>query len=183
MQSKNKAPMTRDEGDHVERVKLLKCSVCDAGGGYGAPSEAHELKQGQWWTSFALCADCHRGSLLGIHGQRRAWLVRKMDETDALAVTIRRLMLAAYMRDGRAAASQMAERAKADAEAAGFSDAPEPVQRLAHYIAEIRRRQEEELAPYVRRLGEWRALQPLPPMIVDRAAAEALRLPPGGREG
>jgi hypothetical protein len=38
-----------------------------------------------------LCADCHRGSLLGIHGQKRAWHVRKMDEMKALNVTIQRI--------------------------------------------------------------------------------------------
>jgi hypothetical protein len=28
---------------------------------------------------------------MGLHGQRRAWAIRKMDELDALAVTIERL--------------------------------------------------------------------------------------------
>jgi hypothetical protein len=40
-----------------------------------------------------LCADCHRGSLNGIHGQRRIWNVYKMDELAALNETIRTLML------------------------------------------------------------------------------------------
>jgi hypothetical protein len=92
MQSKNKPAMTHAERQHVERVKLLPCSVCDAGGGYSAPSEAHEIEQGLWWLSIALCPDCHRGPLLGLHGQRRAWSVRKMTEHGALAVTIERLM-------------------------------------------------------------------------------------------
>jgi len=38
-----------------------------------------------------LCADCHRGSLNGIHGQRRLWNVYKMDELSALNETMRRL--------------------------------------------------------------------------------------------
>ena len=38
-----------------------------------------------------LCADCHRGSLNGIHGQRRLWNVYKMDELSALNETIRKL--------------------------------------------------------------------------------------------
>jgi hypothetical protein len=42
----------------------------------------------------ALCKDCHQGSILGWHGQRRAWAVRKMDELDALNVTLRRLFTA-----------------------------------------------------------------------------------------
>lgn len=87
MHSKNKPAMTKDERAHVERVKRLDCSVCDAPG----PSEAHEPEQGLWFVSIALCADCHRGSFNGLHGQKRMWLVRKMNELDALNVTIRRL--------------------------------------------------------------------------------------------
>ena len=71
-------------------MKLLPCSVCDKRG----PSDCHEIKQGQWFTSVALCVSCHTGALLGLHGQRRAWAVRKMDEIDALAVTIERLLTA-----------------------------------------------------------------------------------------
>lgn len=88
MQSKNKKAPTVAERDHIERVKELPCSVCDVHG----PSDAHEIKQGQWFTAVALCKSCHQGSLLGLHGQRRAWTLRKMDELDALAVTIQRLM-------------------------------------------------------------------------------------------
>ena len=88
MQSKNKKTMAAAERRHVIRVKELPCSVCDAAG----PSECHEIKQGQWFTSVALCADCHRNSVMGIHGQKRAWAIRKMDELDALAVTIERLL-------------------------------------------------------------------------------------------
>jgi cytochrome c5 len=40
----------------------------------------------------ALCKDCHQSQILGWHGQRRAWAVRKMDELDALAKTIERLL-------------------------------------------------------------------------------------------
>ena len=89
MQSKNKKPMTATERRHVCRVKELPCSVCHASG----PSECHEIKQGQWFTSVALCPDCHRGSVMGIHGQKRAWAIRKLDEIDALAVTIERLCI------------------------------------------------------------------------------------------
>lgn len=40
----------------------------------------------------ALCTDCHRGSENGWHGRKALWRVMKMDELDALAVTIRRLL-------------------------------------------------------------------------------------------
>ena len=70
------------------RVKELPCSLCDAEG----PSECHEIKQGQWFTSLALCSSCHRDNLMGLHGQKRMWAIKKMDELDGLAVTIRRIM-------------------------------------------------------------------------------------------
>lgn len=91
MMSKNKAAPTKLERAHIERVKMLPCSVC----GQAGPSDCHEIKQGQWFTSVALCKDCHTNSFLGLHGQRRAWALRKMDEIDALAVTIERLVRAA----------------------------------------------------------------------------------------
>jgi hypothetical protein len=91
MQAKNKVAMTTAEREYVRLVKLCPCSVCDAGGGEGAPSEAHEIEQGKWWLAVALCESCHRGALLGLHGQKRAWIIRKMSELDALEVTIRRV--------------------------------------------------------------------------------------------
>lgn len=87
MWSKNKKRPTADEQRHIERVACLPCSVCDS----AAPSAVHEIEQGQWFTSVALCPDCHQGSFNGIHGQKRAWLQRKMGELDALNITIRRL--------------------------------------------------------------------------------------------
>lgn len=56
------------------------------------PSDAHHIEQGEHMTCVALCKDCHQGQILGIHGQRRAWAVRKMTEIRALGVTIRRLL-------------------------------------------------------------------------------------------
>lgn len=79
---------TAAERAHLGRVKLLACSVCDASG----PSEAHHIDQRQAYTCVALCESCHRGGLMGLHGQRRAWLLRKMDELAALNVTVKRLM-------------------------------------------------------------------------------------------
>lgn len=76
------------EREHLARVKDLPCSVCDASG----PSEAHHMKQHRQYTCIALCESCHRGAMMGLHGQRRAWAIHKMDEADALNVTIQRLM-------------------------------------------------------------------------------------------
>lgn len=76
------------ERDHLARVKELPCSVCDEPG----PSDAHHVKQGNQYTTVALCKDCHQGSRNGWHGQRAMWRIKKMDEVDALNVTVRRLM-------------------------------------------------------------------------------------------
>lgn len=92
MQSKNKPRPTAAEERHIRRVKLQPCAVCGAGGGESSPSECHEIKQGAWFLSVALCADCHRGSHNGVG--RGIWRVKKMDELDALAVTYRRLLAA-----------------------------------------------------------------------------------------
>ena len=74
--------------EHLRRVKELPCSLCDAPG----PSEAHHVQQGQQYTAIALCVDCHRGSVMGLHGQRRMWAIKKMDELAALNITIERLL-------------------------------------------------------------------------------------------
>jgi hypothetical protein len=76
------------ERAHLARVKELRCSVCDA----PPPSDAHHIKQGLQWTAVALCKDCHQGSFMGWHGQKRAWAIAKMDELDALNVTLSRLL-------------------------------------------------------------------------------------------
>jgi hypothetical protein len=87
VRSKNKPTPTAAERAHIERVKSLPCSVCDA----PAPSEAPEPNQGQWFTSIALCTDCHRGPVNGWHGQRVMWRIHKLDELGALNITIARL--------------------------------------------------------------------------------------------
>lgn len=87
MRSKNAKSISAAERVHVGRVKALPCSVCDEPG----PSDAHHIKQGQHYTVVALCKSCHQGSLMGLHGQRRMWAIKKMDEVDALAVTVQRL--------------------------------------------------------------------------------------------
>ena len=80
--------LTDTERQHLANVKSLPCSVCDAPG----PSDAHHIKQHRQYTCVALCKDCHQGSLLGWHGQKRAWSIRKMDELDALNITVERLL-------------------------------------------------------------------------------------------
>ena len=89
MHSKNKLKPNNAEKMHIERIKSMPCIICQE----SAPSECHEINQGQWFTSMPLCADCHRGSVNGIHGQKRLWNVYKMDELAALNETIRYLML------------------------------------------------------------------------------------------
>jgi hypothetical protein len=79
--------LNNKERAYLSRVKELPCSVCDA----SPPSEAHHYKQGLQYTCIALCEDCHRGSFAGIHGQKRAWILRKMTELEALNITIERL--------------------------------------------------------------------------------------------
>ena len=79
--------LTPRERDYIARVKDLPCSVCDAPG----PSDAHHIEQPLAWCVVALCRACHQGPVLGWHGQKRAWSIRKMGELDALNVTIKRL--------------------------------------------------------------------------------------------
>lgn len=80
--------LTAKERQHLARVKELPCSLCDA----SAPSEAHHMEQGLQYTAIALCPECHRGPVMGLHGQKRMWAIQKMSELDALNVTIQRLM-------------------------------------------------------------------------------------------
>jgi len=87
MQSKNKAAMTTKERAYVTRIKEQPCVICDHPG----PSEAHEIRQGHWWTSLPLCPDCHRGNHNGIHGRQSIWKLKKLDELAALNLTIERM--------------------------------------------------------------------------------------------
>lgn len=95
MQSKNKKSPTVAEAEYIRLVAVQPCSVCDQGGGEAAPSEVHEIEQGNWWLSIALCAGCHRGAFNGLHGQMRMWKLKKLDEQGALAITIRRVFTSA----------------------------------------------------------------------------------------
>jgi len=79
--------LTTVQRAYIEQVKLLPCSVCDA----PPPSSAHHIKQSSQYTVVALCWDCHQGPMLGWHGEKRMWKIKKMEEIDALDVTIQRL--------------------------------------------------------------------------------------------
>jgi hypothetical protein len=87
VQSKNKPAPRAAERRHIERIKEMNCGLCDERG----PSDCHEIKQGQWFTSIPLCRDCHMGPLNGLHGRKTMWSVMKMDEMDVLASTIEKL--------------------------------------------------------------------------------------------
>lgn len=86
MKSKNARSFTAAERKHLERVKSVACSICDA----PPPSAAHHIKQGQHFTAVALCWSCHQGRA-GWHGTKALWRIAKMDEIDALNVTLARL--------------------------------------------------------------------------------------------
>lgn len=90
MRSKNSRTLTDQERAHLERVRSLSCSVCDKPG----PSSAHHIRQGLHFATVALCWDCHQSEHFGWHGRRVNWKIRKVDELDALAVTLAALMSA-----------------------------------------------------------------------------------------
>jgi len=76
------------EREWIGKVKEQPCSVC----GQSGPSDAHHIKQGRHYTVVALCKSCHQGSKMGWHGEKAAWHIAKMDELDALNITIERLL-------------------------------------------------------------------------------------------
>ena len=77
------------ERQWVQKVKEQECSVC----GQAGPSDAHHIKQGNHFTVVALCKSCHQGSMMGWHGQKRAWAIAKMDELDALNNTLKNVFM------------------------------------------------------------------------------------------
>lgn len=80
--------LNAEERVHVGMVKALPCSVCNA----PPPSDAHHYKQHLQYVAIALCKDCHQGAFNGWHGQKNMWRVMKMEQIDALNVTIQRLI-------------------------------------------------------------------------------------------
>ena len=91
MQSPNKKAPTVAERAHIERVKDMDCIVCGASG----PCDAHEINQGDWWTSLPLCRTCHMHPKFGFHGQKANWRAVKLDEVGALNLLIPKLLEAA----------------------------------------------------------------------------------------
>ena len=87
MQSRNKPAPTAAERRHIERIKAMRCCVCDAQG----PSECHEIEQGKWFTSLPLCPGCHRGRN-GIHGDKHLWNVYKYTELERLNYVVGELV-------------------------------------------------------------------------------------------
>jgi len=79
---------TKAERTWVSMVKEQPCSVCGADG----PSDAHHIEQGLHWCVVALCKSCHQGSKMGWHGEKTAWRLAKMQELDALNVTIKHVV-------------------------------------------------------------------------------------------
>lgn len=78
---------------HLARVKAMSCACCEAPG----PSDAHHIREGQGgaqrapdFLAIPLCKECHQGTH-GLHGDRTRLALRKRDELDMLADTIRRL--------------------------------------------------------------------------------------------
>jgi hypothetical protein len=86
MRTKNAKAISRAESEHMGKVKESGCAVCGAAG----VVEAHHTKQGNHFTTIALCDACHRGPM-GIHGDKTLWRIYKMDENDALNETLRRI--------------------------------------------------------------------------------------------
>lgn len=80
--------LTAEERVYVDMVKALPCSVCNA----PPPSQAHHFKQHLQYTTIALCIDCHKGAFNGWHGQKTMWRVMKMEQIDALELTIKRVI-------------------------------------------------------------------------------------------
>lgn len=78
---------TASERLHLARIKEMPCGVCGADG----PSDAHHIRQHAQYLCIPLCKDCHQGSFNGIHGQRRIWSVKKLDEELVLNETIKLL--------------------------------------------------------------------------------------------
>jgi len=83
---------TDAEKRHMARVACLPCACC---GAYGV--HVHHIREDQGmaqrasnWLTVSLCPDCHTGPR-GIHGDKSAMRLRKLEELDLLANTIKAL--------------------------------------------------------------------------------------------
>lgn len=80
--------LTAKQRKHLALIKSLPCGLC----GVEGQTEAHHIEQHKQYLCIPLCADCHRGSFNGWHGQKRLWSVMKKTELDVLNETIERLV-------------------------------------------------------------------------------------------
>lgn len=85
--------MTKTEREHMGKVAAMPCACCGAHGVH-----VHHIREGQGmsqrssnWLVVPLCPDCHTGPS-GIHGDKSFMRLRKLDEMDMLATTIKELM-------------------------------------------------------------------------------------------
>ena len=87
---------------HMGRVAALGCFLCREIGYGHVEAQVHHIREGQGMAQRAsdfltvpLCERHHANySPDGIHGQRRAWKLAGLNEMDALADTIERLLSA-----------------------------------------------------------------------------------------
>lgn len=88
------------EREYMGKVASLGCYLCRYLGYGETPAQVHHLREGQGMAQRAsnyltvpLCDTHHANSSPdGIHGQRRAWKLAGVDEMDALADTIERIV-------------------------------------------------------------------------------------------
>jgi len=78
-------------------VKDLPCGVCGIG---VRRSDAHHIlgedhRRISHFMTIPLChAGCHQDAFLGIHGQKKAWVIHKKTELKVLAETIEKIVRA-----------------------------------------------------------------------------------------
>jgi hypothetical protein len=84
--------MKNADKEYMGRVAQLECVNCGA-----QPVEVHHVREGQGmaqrasnYLTIPLCPSCHRGPR-GLHGDRTAFLLKKLDEMQMLALTIERM--------------------------------------------------------------------------------------------
>ena len=84
------------EKEWMHMVKELRCGCC----GLLGPSDAHHIlgedhRRISHFMTIPLChAGCHQDAFLGIHGQKKAWVIHKKTELKVLAETIEKIVRA-----------------------------------------------------------------------------------------
>lgn len=80
----NASPARQDAIDHMARVKMLDCVICQKEG----PNDAHHVKSDGMPRNdlrvIPLCFWCHRGPR-GYHADKASWVARHGPDTDYLA--------------------------------------------------------------------------------------------------